>query len=62
MTNRGFEKRLKIVIYDNINDNRLLNIYQMKIDFGCVVKYNTVDMFWGFMGKICIREGYHGVI
>ena len=29
MTNRGFEKRLKIVIYDNINDNRLLNIYQM---------------------------------
>ena len=26
MTNSGFEKRLKIVIYDNINDNRLLNI------------------------------------
>ena len=37
MTNRGFEKRPNKVIYDNLNGHRLFNMFQMIIDFGCMV-------------------------
>ena len=45
MTNSGFGKRLKIAIYNTLNDHRLFNMYQMILDFGCVIKYNVVDYF-----------------
>ena len=37
MTNRGFEKRLNKVIYDILNGHRLFDMYQMIINFGCMV-------------------------
>ena len=33
MTNSGFEKKLKIAIYNTLNDHRLFNMYHRIIDF-----------------------------
>ena len=51
MTISGFEKRLKIAIYNNLNEHRLFDMYQIIIDFDCVVKYNVIDMFLRFKDK-----------
>ena len=45
MTNSGFEKKLKIAIFNTLNGHRLFNMYQMIIDFGCMIKYNVVHYF-----------------
>ena len=51
MTISGFEKRLKIAINNKLDDHSLFDMYQMIIDFGCVVKHNVVDMFLRFEDK-----------
>ena len=56
MTISGFEKRLKIAIYNNSNDNRLFDMFPMIIDVGRVVKYNLVYMFLRFKDKIMHEE------
>ena len=38
------EKRIKMVIYDTLNDDRIFDMYQIIFDFGCIVKYDVVDM------------------
>ena len=55
MTNSVFEKRLNKVIYSALNGHRLINMYQIKIDFGCMVKYYAVDMFLRFKDKHALR-------
>ena len=62
MTNSGFEKRLTKVIYNALNCHRLLNMHQMIIDFGFMVKYYAVDMFLRYKDKYALSEGYHGEI
>ena len=51
MTNSCFEKRLKIEIYDTLNDHRLFNKYHMIIDFGFMIKYDVLDMILRFKDK-----------
>ena len=54
MTYRGFEKRLNKVIYDTLNGHRLFDMYQMIIDFGCMVLYYVIDMFLKFKDKYAL--------
>ena len=51
MKNSCFEKRLKIAIYDTLNDHWLFNMHQMIIDFGFMIKYNVLDMILRFKDK-----------
>ena len=51
MTNGGFEKRLNIRIYDNMNGHRSFDMYQMINDFGSLLEYDDLNMF---LRKICI--------
>ena len=50
MTTNSFEKKLNKVIHNIVNSHRLLNMYQMTIDFGFVVD------------KYTLLEGYHNMI
>ena len=42
--NCGFEKRLNKAIYDTLNGHGPFNIYKMKIDFLCKIKYYVIDI------------------
>ena len=48
MPNGGFEKRLNVGIYDNVNGHRSFDMYQMINDFGSMLEYDVLNMFWGF--------------
>ena len=43
-------------IYNALNCRRLLNMYQMINDFGCMVQYHVVDMFVRFKDKMHYRK------
>ena len=54
MTNSGFEKRVNKGIYDILNGHRLVNMYQMINDFGCMLEYEVLNMFFRFKEKYAL--------
>ena len=46
MTNGGFEIRLNIQIYDNINGHRLFNMYQIINYFCYMLEYDVLNIFF----------------
>ena len=39
------------VIYNALNGHRMLNMYQMIINFGCMMKYYDADRFFAIQRK-----------
>ena len=54
MTNSGFEKRLNVGIYNNINGHRSFDMYQMINDFGSMLEYDVLNMVLGFKEKYAL--------
>ena len=54
MANGGFDKRLNIGIYDNMNGHRSFDMDQMINDFGSMVEYDVLNMFFRFEEKYAV--------
>ena len=51
MINGGFEIRLNILIYDNMNGHRLFYMYQIINDFCYMLEPDVLNMFLRFRPK-----------
>ena len=60
MTYSSFEEMVNKVICELLNVHRLLNVYQMIIDFGCKVKYDVLSMCLRLKDKYAAKAGYQG--
>ena len=45
-----------------LNDHRQFNMYNMKTDFGHMLKFDVINKFLRYKDNYALEEGNHGVI